>query len=179
LWNNLPDTCPHRTGWLEEHGTILDGPSGMIHQEQEQEHETETEQEKEKEQTTTNMTPTWMRDSSMFSSSSAGDLFRSVLGSELNRLDRETLAGTVAEQEAWHRQPPEGATGAEVDGEGWVQAAIRAANVARDPNQSFTLAFVEAILRSWLHEGFQAPWNGAGGQDGFVVAEFWGEPEAA
>jgi hypothetical protein len=53
---------------------------------------------------------------------------------------------------------------------GLGQAAIRAANAAGDPDRPFTLALVEAILLRWRREGFQAPWNGAGGGDGFAVA---------
>lgn len=102
-----------------------------------------------------------------------------MLGSEPNRLDRENLVLMVADHEEWRRGLPEGAPGAEVDGQGWVQAAIRAGNAGRDPARPFTLAFVEAILRRWRREGFQAPWNGAGAEDGFAEAEFWGEEEVA
>jgi hypothetical protein len=163
LWNNLPGTCPFKAGWLEAHGNLIDTVHEPRPQEQDQEKEQET-------NTTTTRRP---------SSSSAIELFRTALGAEPNRLDRETLAGMVAAQEKRRRELPEGAPGAGVGGEEWVMAAIRVANAARDPARPFTLAFVQAILRRWGREGFQAPWLEDAAEGSFPEAEFWERVEPA
>ena len=181
LMEDLSDACPHKAGWLEAHGSLIDEGSMTDPQEQGQEKHgsridgvskpcpQEHEQEKEKEKGTNRTTKAWP------SSSSAVELFGSVLGSEPNHLDRETLARMADEQEDWRKGLPEGEAGAGVDGEGWVTAAIRAANAGRDPGRPFTLAFVQAILARWQREGFEAPWNGDGEDSGFAEAEFWGK----
>ena len=106
-------------------------------------------------------------------------LLRLARGSEPNRLDRETLAEMVDEFEAWRRGLPEGEPGAGVDGEGWVAAALRVANAARDPDRHFSLAFVQAILRRWRQVGFQAPWSSDVQAQDFGDASFWAEEPAA
>ena len=183
LMEDLSDACPYKAGWLEEHGSLVDGAAKPGPQEQGQEAHgsridrasmpclQEHEQEKEKEKETNRTTTT----APASSSSSAAELFASVLGREPNRLDREMLAGMAEEQEDWRRGLAVGEAGASVDGEGWVSAAIRTANAGRDPDRPFTLAFVQAILDRWRQEGFQAGWNGDGEEGGFAEAEFWGE----
>ena len=197
LMEDLSDACPYKAGWLEAHGRLIDGGSATRPQAQgpeeqgspihtlsipcPQEQEQEQEKEKETNRTTTATAEATVGPSlpspSSSSSSPAVGLFASVLGREPNRLDRETLAGMAAEQEDWRRGLSEGEAGADVDGEGWVVAAIRTANAARDPDRPFTLAFVQAILDRWRRDGFQAGWtlDEAEEEVVFTKPDFWGK----
>lgn len=195
LMDDLSEACPFKAAWLEAHGRLIEAPSKPRPQVQKQEkrgspiqalclpcpqeQEQEQEQEKEKETNTTTTAATaatmGLSLSSPSSSSSAVGLFSSVLGREPNRLDREMLARMAAGHEEWRGGLPEGEAGADVDGQGWVMAAIRTANAARDPDRPFTLAFVQAILDRWRQDGFQAGWNGDGQEGVFARPEFWGE----
>ena len=155
-------------------------------QEKEHDHDHDQEQEQEKEhdhdqEMTTNQKASSAATAALTTTNllTAVGLLRLALGSEPNRLDRETLAEMVDEFEAWRRGLPEGEPGAGVDGEGWVAAAIREANAARDPGRHFRLTFVQAILRRWRREGFQAPWNSHMQEQGFADASFWGEKQTA
>jgi hypothetical protein len=171
LMGDLSPACPYKAAWLEEHGSLIDTVCKPCLQEQEQE------QEQEKETNTNTMAATAPPPSSS-SSSSAVELFGSVLGQEPNQLDREMLVALAEEHEDWRRGLPEGAAGADVDGEGWVKAGIRAANAARHPDKPFTLAFVKAFLRRWREDGFQAGWKGDGEEVVFAEAPIWGKEEA-
>lgn len=90
--------------------------------------------------------------------SEALSVYEQVMGGLVNSLDGDLIGTFIDEAESHRRGLPDGAPGADVDGDTWVCEAIREANASKTQTR-INGKFVGVVLDRWYAEGYKAPFR--------------------
>jgi len=90
-------------------------------------------------------------------------LYEQATASPLTRILADRIDDLINEYEEHRQSLPPPAKGSDVDGDGWVRAAIDEA-VGAANNGRINFNFVAAILDRWKRDGFQAPFKPSKGK---------------